>query len=87
MVPFERTWPYETIGSDVYVLECPFCSRPNVLLPMKKEELKELHEGKKKLLVFPCCYNRLKLVDADRDYLLADRTIPKRKNPGNNQDQ
>jgi len=85
MVPFERTWPYETLGFDVYVLECPFCSRPNVLLPLKKEGLKELREGKKKLLVFPCCYNRLKLVDADGDYLLADRAIPKRRDP-NKQD-
>ncbi|MEO3946830.1 hypothetical protein [Gorillibacterium sp. CAU 1737] len=86
MVPFDRTWPYETLGPDVYVLECPFCDSRHVLLPIKKSELKEVQEGKKHLLVFPCCYNRLKLVDADSDYLLADRAIAKRRQAENNRD-
>lgn len=77
MVPFDRTWPYETLGSDVYVRECPFCQASEVFLPMKTAELTEVHEGKRKLLIFPCCYNRLKLVDADADFLLADRTVRK----------
>ena len=77
MVPFERTWPYELLGNDVYVRECPFCEANGVFLPMKKKELAEIHEGKRKLLIFPCCYNRLKLVDTDADYLLADRTVRK----------
>jgi hypothetical protein len=75
MIPFNRTLPYETIQADIYVHECPFCSANHVLLPVKRKELKEIHEGRKKLLVFPCCYNKLTLVDADADYLLADRPI------------
>ncbi|MCD1259855.1 hypothetical protein B5M42_013530 [Paenibacillus athensensis] len=75
MIPFANTWPYEIIMKDVYVHECPFCSRPNVLLPLKPAELQQIHEGRKKLLVFPCCFNKVTLLDTDRDYLLADRPI------------
>ncbi|NHW37403.1 hypothetical protein [Paenibacillus aceris] len=75
MFPFANTWPYDIVMKDVYVAECPFCHSPNVLLPIKVHELKSIHEGKKKLLVFPCCHNKLTLVDTDRDYLLADTAI------------
>ncbi|NEW08421.1 hypothetical protein GK047_20700 [Paenibacillus sp. SYP-B3998] len=78
MIPFSNTWPYEIIMKDVYVAECPFCHSSNVLLPLKIRELTSIHEGMKKLLVFPCCYNKLTLVDTDRDYLLADCPIRKK---------
>ena len=77
MVPFECTLPFETLGNDIYVRECPFCEVPNVFLPMKKQEITEIHEGKRKLLIFPCCYNRLKIIDADADFLLADHPVRK----------
>ncbi|WP_261304598.1 hypothetical protein [Paenibacillus andongensis] len=77
MIPFANTWPYDIIMKDIYVAECPFCHSPNVLLPLKINELTSIHEGKKKLLVFPCCHNKLTLVDTDRDYLLADTAIRK----------
>lgn len=75
MIPFANTWPYEIIMKDVYVTECPFCHSPNVLLPLKIHELESIREGKKKLLVFPCCHNKLTVIDTDRDYLLADRRL------------
>ncbi|WP_274361358.1 hypothetical protein [Paenibacillus thermotolerans] len=77
MIPFENTWPYETVGNDMYVLECPFCKNSNVLLPMKRKELTDIRDGKKKLLVFPCCHSRITIVDADADYLLASSRIRK----------
>ncbi len=75
MIPFQNTLPYEMLGSDLYVLECPFCGERNVLLPLRKGELTDIRDGKKRLLVFPCCKNSLKIVDADADYLLADRKL------------
>lgn len=75
MIPFEQTWPYEVVMNDIYVEECPFCKQQNVLIPLKKKELKEIREGKKKLLVFPCCYNKVTVFDTDRDYLLTDQPL------------
>lgn len=75
MIPLNRTLPYDVIMGDVYVQECPFCSSNNVLLPLKPRELKTIHEGKKKLLVFPCCGSRVQLLDCDSDYLLTDTVI------------
>ncbi len=75
MIPFRNTWPYETIMNDVYVNECPFCRSANVLLPLKKKELAAIQEGRKKLLVFPCCRHKMTIIDADRDYLLADKPL------------
>lgn len=75
MIPFERTWPYETIGSDVYVSVCPFCGKENVMLPLKKQDLDTIRGGRKRLIVFPCCHDKMTAVDADRDYLLADRPL------------
>jgi hypothetical protein len=77
MIPFENTWPYETIGEDIYVSECPYCGKENVLLPLRKKELAPISEGKKKLLIFPCCHGRMTVVDADRDYLLASAKVRK----------
>ncbi len=78
MIPFENAWPYETVMGDIYVHECPFCGKANVLLPLRPKELKSIREGRKKLLVFPCCHNKITLVDNDSDYLLADRPVRKK---------
>lgn len=75
MIPFRNTWPYETVLEDVYVESCPFCGRERVLLPLKREDLQPIREGRKRRLVFPCCHSSVTLVDADRDYLLADRPL------------
>ncbi|WP_429368427.1 hypothetical protein [Paenibacillus sp. DS2015] len=75
MIPFRNTWPYDIILGDIYVQYCPFCNKHNVLLPMKPSELQTIHEGKKKILVFPCCNNNIKVIDTDTDYLLCDRPI------------
>lgn len=75
MIPFNQTWPYDLVMGDVYVHECPFCSSRNVLLPLKPRELKTIREGKKKLLVFPCCGKKLHVLDCDNDYLLTDKVV------------
>lgn len=77
MIPFENTLPYDSIMNDFYVQQCPYCSADHVLLPLKKKDVSEIQGGKKKLLVFPCCYTRLTIIDMDNDYLLADRAIPR----------
>ncbi|MFD2613764.1 hypothetical protein [Paenibacillus gansuensis] len=78
MIPFNRTCPYDIVMKDIYVPECPFCSAANVLVPLKTAELQEIRDGRKKLLVFPCCHHRITLVDADSDYLLASEKLPNR---------
>ncbi|MDT8979505.1 MULTISPECIES: hypothetical protein [Paenibacillus] len=75
MIPFENTLPYDQLMGDLYISTCPFCKKDNVLLPIKPNELPDIHDGKKRLLVFPCCRNRLVIIDADNDYLLANRAI------------
>jgi hypothetical protein len=75
MIPFNRCFPYERFSDDIYVASCPCCGADNVLLPLKPSHLEDVQGGKKKLLVFPCCRNRLTIVDADRDYLLTDREL------------
>ncbi|WP_150268952.1 hypothetical protein [Paenibacillus tepidiphilus] len=75
MIPFSHSWPYDIFQRDVYMQYCPFCSKEHVLLPMKPQELKSVREGKKKLLVFPCCGSSLTVVDSDADYLLFDRAV------------
>lgn len=82
MIPFEKTWPYEIIMNDLYVQDCPFCGESNVLLPMKPKELADIRDGKKKLLVFPCCRNKVTVLDTDRDYLLTDTVLRKRPSSG-----
>ncbi|MFC4776787.1 hypothetical protein ACFO9Q_08340 [Paenibacillus sp. GCM10023252] len=77
MIPFERAWPYDLIMNDVYIPNCPFCGEDNVLVALRPEEIKEVQEGKKRLLIFPCCRNKVTLVDADRDYLLTTQTLRK----------
>ena len=75
MIPFSHTWPYDILLGDMYVQYCPFCSQENVLLPMKPKELQIVRDGKKKLLVFPCCSTSLTVIDNDTDYLLFDRAV------------
>ncbi|MEF2243573.1 MULTISPECIES: hypothetical protein [unclassified Paenibacillus] len=75
MIPFEKAWPYETIMGDIYAAACPFCQSENVLLPLKPAALRDIQEGKKKLLVFPCCHSKVTVLDADRDYLLTDTKL------------
>ncbi|GIP17165.1 hypothetical protein J40TS1_28070 [Paenibacillus montaniterrae] len=77
MIPFENTLPYDVIMNDYYVQQCPFCNAEHVLLPLKKKEIPDIQSGKKKLLVFPCCYSRLTIVNIDDDYLLADSSVRK----------
>ncbi|MGG1635115.1 hypothetical protein MHH56_07320 [Paenibacillus sp. FSL K6-3182] len=77
MIPFEKAWPYDIIMGDLYVSSCPFCQAENVLLPVKPEELQDIQGGTKRLLVFPCCHNKVTIVDADRDYLLTNRVLKK----------
>lgn len=72
MIPFQNAWPYERIMGDLYVTSCPFCDADNVLLPLKPSELPDIQDGKKRLMVFPCCRNKVTIIDADQDYLLTD---------------
>ncbi|WP_027085605.1 hypothetical protein [Cohnella panacarvi] len=76
MIPFRNSWPYDITGNDVIVQECPFCKSANVILPLKPADVESLYGGARKImLVFPCCHNRLRIIDADSDYLLANRQI------------
>ncbi|MEK4512655.1 hypothetical protein [Paenibacillus sp. FSL K6-2524] len=75
MIPFNKSLPYDIILGDVFAQKCPFCGIDNVLLPMKPSEVKSVQEGKKKLLVFPCCRNKLIILDSDNDYLLTNTII------------
>lgn len=75
MIPFEKTLPYDIIMGDVYVQECPFCRKNNVLLPIKPKDIASAREGKRKLLVFPCCGNKVTIMDSDADYLLTDTRL------------
>lgn len=78
MIPFEQTWPYDIIMGDVYVTSCPYCDEENVLLPLRPAEFQDIQDGKKRLLVFPCCHSSVSIIDLDQDYLLMDRTLRKR---------
>jgi len=75
VIPFERTWTYDIVRGDIYVSECPFCHASNILIPLKPSELPDIRDGKKKLLVFPCCHGKVTVVDADADYLLTDTKL------------
>lgn len=78
MIPFENTLPYETIGKHLYLTECPYCGERTVLLPLRTTDLASIREGRKRLIVFPCCREKMTAIDADRDYLLGDRPIRRR---------
>ncbi|MNE34338.1 hypothetical protein D3C76_71940 [compost metagenome] len=75
MIPFERSLPYDIVVGDVYVPECPFCHKEQVLLTIKPSDIVLAREGKKKLLLFPCCGNKAIMLDSDNDYLLTDTVV------------
>ncbi|QMV40928.1 hypothetical protein [Cohnella cholangitidis] len=76
MIPLNNSLPYDIVRNDVFAQECPYCRSANVLLPLKPEDVKRLYGGIRKLtLVFPCCHGTLRIIDADQDYLLANRQI------------
>ncbi|MBP1933753.1 hypothetical protein [Ammoniphilus resinae] len=75
MIPFSHTLPYERIGSDLYIHECPFCGSERILLTWRLKDLDGVKERIKKALVMPCCHEKLMIIDADSDYLLADTPI------------
>lgn len=76
MIPFENSLPYDIQMNDVYAAECPFCGQSHVRLPLKPEDVEELRGARRKRsVVFPCCHTRVQLVDADGDYLLADKPV------------
>ena len=75
MIPFEKAWPYDIFMGDLYVSSCPFCEAENVLLPVRPIELQDIRDGMKRLLVFPCCHNKVTLVDVDQDYLLTNKVL------------
>ncbi|WP_028594021.1 hypothetical protein [Paenibacillus assamensis] len=77
MIPFENTLPYDEQMGDLYAQQCPYCHQKHVLLPIRPEELPDIHDGKKRLLVFPCCNSSVTIVDADSDYLLANKKLPR----------
>lgn len=75
MIPFANAWPYEKVGEDLYVHQCPACGAEEVALTWKLKDIAQVRSGVKRLLVMPCCYTSLKIIDADDDYLLADRKL------------
>jgi hypothetical protein len=78
MIPFGNSLPYDIVMNDIYITECPFCGQAPVRLPMKPEDIQNLRGSvRKRAVVFPCCHTRLQLIDADNDYLLADRPLPR----------
>lgn len=75
MVPFEKSWPYEAQAGEIIFQTCPFCQAESVHLGIDREELASVRTGSKKLVVLRCCYETIKLVDADDDYVLSDRKL------------
>lgn len=75
MIPLENTIPYDEMMGDLFVESCPFCKEKNVLISIKPHEIQLIRDGMKRLLVFPCCIHKVTIVDADQDYLLADRAV------------
>ncbi|MBJ6361418.1 hypothetical protein ACFOQM_08980 [Paenibacillus sp. GCM10012307] len=77
MIPFENCIPYDRVMNDIYVPQCPFCKADNVLLPMRPKELPDIRDGKKRLVIFPCCHARVTVIDTDSDYLLTNKKVPR----------
>jgi hypothetical protein len=76
LIPLSNSLPYDVQMSDVVAQECPFCRSSNVRLPLTPEEVLDMYGGsRKRTIVFPCCRSTLRIIDADRDYLLANRAI------------
>ncbi|TVX98716.1 hypothetical protein [Cohnella terricola] len=76
MIPLSNSLPYDILMKDVIVHECPFCRSSHVRLPITPDDIQSMYGGaRKKMIVFPCCHGSVRIIDADRDYLLADRPI------------
>nr|WP_115994125.1 hypothetical protein [Cohnella lupini] len=76
MIPLRNSLPYDIIMNDVVIQECPFCGSSPTLLPLRPDDVKSLYGGHRKiLLVFPCCHGSVRIIDADDDYMLANRAI------------
>ncbi len=76
MIPLNHSLPYDVLMQDVIAQECPYCRSSNVRLPLTPEEVRDMYGGaRKRTIVFPCCQGTLRIIDADRDYLLANRAI------------
>ncbi|MFC5469958.1 hypothetical protein ACFPPD_14585 [Cohnella suwonensis] len=76
MLPLRNCLPYDIVMNDVVAQECPFCRSANVLLPLKPDDVSSMYGGRRKImLVFPCCHGSVRMIDADADYLLANRPI------------
>lgn len=76
MIPFRNTLPYDIQMNDVYAALCPFCGSANVRLPLRPEDVRSFYGGARKyMLVFPCCNGRMRIVDADSDYLLSNKPL------------
>ncbi|WP_252315296.1 hypothetical protein [Sinobaca sp. H24] len=69
---FENTWPYEKMGDDIYVQECPYCGQENVLTHLTKGNLQRALEEIKTPLIMPCCSTRMVIIQADEDYFWTE---------------
>ncbi|MFB5660799.1 hypothetical protein [Alteribacillus sp. HJP-4] len=78
LIPFENSWPYEKVGTDIYIEECPFCGEHNVLTYLKPAQLKRAEEEIKTALVMPCCNGKMVIVKADGDYFWTTKQLRKR---------
>ncbi|MFC7372360.1 hypothetical protein ACFQPF_11810 [Fictibacillus iocasae] len=75
MLTFENTWPYEKMMDDIYLQECPFCQKTNVLTSFSEDSLELAKEGIKQLLIMPCCHGKLTILRADDDYFWTDEKL------------
>ncbi|MGG1574191.1 hypothetical protein [Fictibacillus sp. NRS-1165] len=75
MLTFENSWPYDKMMDDIYINECPFCGKSNVLTTFSEEKLNSAKEGIKQLLVMPCCHSKLTILNADDDYFWTEEKL------------
>ncbi len=77
VIPFKNTWPYDRQFDDIYFQSCPFCHEENVLTNMKKSDYAQALDGIKTILILPCCYEKLTILEADEDYFWTDQPLRK----------
>jgi hypothetical protein len=76
VIPLRNSLPYDVVMNEVYAQQCPFCEQDHIHLPLKPADVKSMYGGARKItLIFPCCHGSLRIIDADADYLLANRAI------------
>lgn len=80
LIPFENTWPYEKMGEDIYIEDCPYCEAKNVLTYMTPEDLENAMDEIKTTLIMPCCHTSMTIVKADSDYFWTTDPLRKRGN-------